>query len=93
MKIGEHVTYHYWHAGELTGYDAVVTGVFEQEPIVARDEKGNESVIGFWPQLALEVAFSEEVIASGIITSQSCSRQRTRIEDDVHTSGTWSPLS
>jgi hypothetical protein len=76
LTIGDDVTYHYWHLDELRSYRAKVVGIHEPDD----DAQA----------LMLEVAFPEDVLAGGVLATQSHARMRTRGESDVHASGTWS---
>lgn len=84
MKIGDPVTFYFWHEETLRSCPATVAEIW---PL----EDGPQA-------LALDVDFPPEELATGSAPRQSHAVQRTRWpaagEDESRDdSGTWSPLS
>ncbi len=78
VAVGATVTFHFWTQGRLESCPATVTAVKDVDD-------GPQEV-------ELVVDFPEEVmIREGYVREQSASRQRTRPDDDIHVSGTWTP--
>ncbi len=77
LAVGDVVTYHYWDDGALRAASATIVEIHTADEM---------------PQaLSLDVDFPEHILAGGAAREQTHARQRTRDEEDVHTSGTWSP--
>lgn len=81
MNKGDKVTFYFWHDGALVPLVATIVAVRELEV-------GETS-----PRLDLDVDFSEEMLAGGVVREQPHVRQRTHAGDDVSASGSWSLLS
>jgi hypothetical protein len=78
--VGDVVTWYFWDggdAGSMRSYPAKVTAVY---PPPTPDAGA---------RLDLDVELDEEVLASGIVTTQTDSPERLQIETDIHASGQW----